>query len=148
MADGGSQKLDVRLPDGTRLAQRSDYRQVGGIIAEAFSEDPVNLWIFGNPDPMPTVFSALARSVYLARGTCHLTGDSAASMWSHSSADRELSLPATLSLSRPLPVSDLVGSLGPYSSRAPEDLGRREGVGFFAYGNLDVGVRAGAIAAV
>ncbi len=90
--------LDIRLPDGMQAAKPQDWRQVGAIIAEAFSEDPVNLWIFGTPKPLPTVFSALAKSVYLKRGTCHLIGDRAATMWSHSSADRELALLPTLGL--------------------------------------------------
>jgi hypothetical protein len=57
-------------------------------------------------------------------------------------------VPATLILSRPRPVSDLVGVLGPYSSRATEDLGTLKSVEFFTYGHLDVGVNAGAIVAV
>ncbi len=94
---------DIQLPDSMRRAAQADWRQVGGIIAEAFSEDPVNLWIFGNAAPMPTVFSALAKSVYLPRGFCQLSGDASgegtgATMWSHSSADRELGLMATLAL--------------------------------------------------
>lgn len=89
---------EIVLPEGTRRATQADWRQVGGIIAEAFSEDPVNLWLFGNAAPMPTVFSALARSVYLPRGYCQLVDDRGATMWSHSSADRELSLLSTLAL--------------------------------------------------
>ena len=89
---------EITLPADMRRAAQSDWRQVGGIIAEAFSEDPVNLWIFGNPAPMPTVFRALAKSVYLPRGYCQLSGDAGATMWSHSSADRELSLVPTLAL--------------------------------------------------
>ena len=82
---------EISLPAGMRRAAQADWRQVGGIIAEAFSEDPVNLWIFGNPAPMPTVFGALAKSVYLPRGFCQLlSGDAGATMWSHSSANREL----------------------------------------------------------
>ncbi len=73
-----------------RTAAPQDWRQVGAITAEAFREDPVNLWVFGNAAPMPTVFSVLARSVYLKRGICHLAGDAGATMWCHSSADREL----------------------------------------------------------
>jgi len=57
-------------------------------------------------------------------------------------------VPATLRLSRPLPVSDLVGVLGPYSSRATEDLWTMKRIEFFTYGNLDVGVHTGAIVAV
>lgn len=94
----GSRVPDIRLPDGMKTAAPDDWRQVGGIIAEAFSEDPVNLWIFGNPKPLPAVFSALARHVYLPRGVCHLVGDGGATMWSHSSADRELGLLPTLGL--------------------------------------------------
>jgi ribosomal protein S18 acetylase RimI-like enzyme len=89
---------EIVLPAGMRKASQADWRQAGGIIAEAFSEDPVNLWIFGNPAPMPTVFSALARSVYLPRGFCQLSGDAGATMWSHSTANRELSLIPTLAL--------------------------------------------------
>jgi len=89
---------EITLPAGMGKASPADWRQVGGIIAEAFSEDPVNLWIFGNPGPMPTVFSALAKSVYLPRGFCQLSGDAGATMWSHSSANRELSLIPTLAL--------------------------------------------------
>jgi hypothetical protein len=57
-------------------------------------------------------------------------------------------VPATLRLSRPRPVSDLAGVLGPYSSRATEDVGTLKSVEFFTYGHLDVGVNAGAIVAV
>ena len=89
---------EIVLPAGMGKASPADWRQVGGIIAEAFSEDPVNLWIFGNPAPMPTVFSALAKGVYLPRGFCQLSGDAGATMWSHSSANRELSLVPTLAL--------------------------------------------------
>ena len=89
---------EIVLPASMGKASPADWRQVGGIIAEAFSEDPVNLWIFGNPAPMPTVFSALAKGVYLPRGFCQLSGDAGATMWSHSSANRELSLVPTLAL--------------------------------------------------
>lgn len=79
----------MNLPDGVRAASRIDWRRVGAITAEAFAEDPVNLWIFGNTRPMQDVFSALARSVYLKRGFCHLAGDDGATMWAHSSESRE-----------------------------------------------------------
>ncbi len=90
--------LDIRLPDGMRAATAQDWRRVGAITAEAFSEDPVNLWIFGGPAALAPVFSTLARSVYLPRGTCHLIGDAGATMWCHSSADRELPFLPTLAL--------------------------------------------------
>ena len=79
----------ITLPKDLRAAAPGDWRRVGAITAEAFAEDPVNLWIFGNTRPMQDVFSALARSVYLRRGFCHLAGDDGATMWAHSSASRE-----------------------------------------------------------
>lgn len=101
---GAPDTLDIRLPDGMRTASRDDWRRLGAITAEAFAEDPVNLWIFGNTAPMVPVFSALARHVYLPRGICHISGDNGATMWSHSSADRELPALATVGL-----VAALIG---------------------------------------
>lgn len=88
--------LDIRLPDGIRAGTAQDWRQIGGITAEAFAEDPVNLWIFGKREAMPPVFGALARGVYLRRGICHVAGDAGATMWRHSSASGEMGLLATL----------------------------------------------------
>jgi len=89
---------DIALSGDMRAAGRDDWRRLGAIIAEAFAEDPVNLWIFGNRDAMPPVFSTLARSLYLPRGFCHLKGDDGATMWSHSSASLDLPLLPTLGL--------------------------------------------------
>jgi ribosomal protein S18 acetylase RimI-like enzyme len=89
-------RLDIRLPDGIRAGTAQDWRQIGGITAEAFAEDPVNLWIFGRTEAMPPVFGALARGVYLPRGICHVAGDAGATMWRHSSASGEMGLLATL----------------------------------------------------
>lgn len=89
---------EIMLPDGLRAASQRDWRRLGAITAEAFAEDPVNLWIFGNTGPMADVFAALARSVYLPRGFCHVAGDEGATMWSHSSANREPGALAMLGL--------------------------------------------------
>jgi ribosomal protein S18 acetylase RimI-like enzyme len=88
----------ITLPGGMRAAGPEDWRRLGAITAEAFAEDPVNLWIFGNTGPMADVFGALARSVYLKRGFCHVSGDDGATMWSHSSANREPGALAMLGL--------------------------------------------------
>lgn len=90
--------LEIQLPEGLRLAGPADWRQLGEITGEAFEEDPVNLWIFGGRDPLPHVFGNLARNIYLRRGLCHIAGDGGATMWSHSSANRELGLLPTLQL--------------------------------------------------
>ena len=89
---------EIALPSGMRAASPRDWPQLGAITAEAFAEDPVNLWIFGNTGPMADVFGALARAVYLKRGFCHVSGDEGATMWSHSSANREPGALAMLGL--------------------------------------------------
>lgn len=94
----GLTMLDFQLTGGLRAAQPRDWKQLAGITAEAFAQDPVNLWIFGNAQTMPPVFGALARGIYLKRGYCHLLGDGGAAMWAHSSASRELGGWATLQL--------------------------------------------------
>jgi ribosomal protein S18 acetylase RimI-like enzyme len=90
--------MDIELPEGLRAASRADWKQLGDITAEAFYEDPVNLWIFGNADAMPPVFRTLARSIYLPRGICHIAGDAGATMWAHSNQSRELSTLQTMRL--------------------------------------------------
>ena len=53
--------MDIQLPEGLRPAAARDWKQLGDITAEAFAQDPVNLWIFGNTQTMPPVFRTLAR---------------------------------------------------------------------------------------
>lgn len=90
--------LEIRLPEGLRQAASRDWRQIGDITAEAFAEDPVNLWIFGNRQAMGPVFRTLARSIYMPRGLCHIYGDTGAAMWASSDQSRELSTLQTMRL--------------------------------------------------
>ena len=90
--------MDIHLPDGMRAATARDWKQLGSITGDAFAQDPVNLWIFGNTQTMPPVFGELARSVYLPRGLCHLHGDTGATMWAHSAQSRELNNLQTMRL--------------------------------------------------
>ena len=76
--------LDIRLPAGMRSAERRDWKQLGDITGEAFAEDPVNLWIFGNPGALPPLFQILAQDIYLPNGICHMAGNEGATMWCHS----------------------------------------------------------------
>jgi ribosomal protein S18 acetylase RimI-like enzyme len=94
----GLNMLDFQLTNGLRAAGPRDWKQIASITAEAFAQDPVNLWIFGNTLAMRPIFGALARGIYLKRGYCHLLGDNGAAMWAHSSASRELGALATLQL--------------------------------------------------
>jgi hypothetical protein len=90
--------MDIQLPEGLRAANLSDWKQLGSITGEAFSEDPTNLWIFGDRQTMPPVFGELARSICLPRGICHIHGDTGPTMWAHSDQSRELSNLQTIRL--------------------------------------------------
>ena len=90
--------LQLDLPAGIKPANPLDWRQLGNITAEAFSEDPINRWIFGTDAAMQATFRQLARDVYLPHGICHMIGDEAATMWSLSDARRGLSPIQTLRL--------------------------------------------------
>ncbi|MGB3625867.1 MAG: GNAT family N-acetyltransferase [Henriciella sp.] len=73
--------LEISLPDAIRPATRKDWRQLGDITAEAFAEDPFNLWLFGGERALRPLFRIMARDIYLKHGFCHIAGDGAATMW-------------------------------------------------------------------
>lgn len=79
--------INIDLPDGIRPATHRDWRQLGDITAEAFAEDPFNLWIFGRARALRPLFRIMARDIYLKNGFCHLAGDSAATMWATHESD-------------------------------------------------------------
>lgn len=90
--------LQPDLPERIRPASLTDWRQLGDITAEAFSEDPINRWIFGNDVAIRATFRQLARDIYLPHGICHIIGDEAATMWAMSDARQGLSPFQTLRL--------------------------------------------------
>lgn len=73
--------LQVELPDRLRAATRKEWRQIGDITAEAFAEDPFNLWLFGGEQALRPLFRIMARDIYLKEGFCHISGNDAATMW-------------------------------------------------------------------
>ncbi|MBY9067609.1 GNAT family N-acetyltransferase [Hyphomonas sp. WL0036] len=90
--------LDIQLHEGLRNADKRDWKQLGAITGEAFSEDPVNLWIFGERKALAPTFSTLAKYLYLPHGICHLAGDEGAAMWALNSKRKELGALPTLAL--------------------------------------------------
>ncbi|MBM61429.1 MAG: hypothetical protein CL484_00605 [Acidobacteria bacterium] len=71
---------ELDLPQGLRRAKPEEWKLVGDITAEAFAQDPVASWTFGNVGGMRVAFQALARYVYIPRGICHLANNGA-TMW-------------------------------------------------------------------
>ncbi|GGB61818.1 MULTISPECIES: GNAT family N-acetyltransferase [Henriciella] len=73
--------MHVDLPPEIRLSDHADWRQLGDITAEAFAEDPFNLWLFGSGRALRPLFRIMARDIYLKQGFCHMHGNEAATMW-------------------------------------------------------------------
>ena len=103
--------LQLDLPGGLPRAAPSDWRQLGDITAEAFSEDPINRWIFGTDAAMKATFRQLARDIYLPHGICHMMGDDAATMWSLSDTRQGMSGFQTLRLVWSLMIKGSKGAM-------------------------------------
>jgi hypothetical protein len=57
--------MDINLENTSlRRADISDWPQLADITAEAFSEDPVNRWLFGSERAIKSAFRVLARDIY------------------------------------------------------------------------------------
>ncbi|MEZ5679753.1 MAG: GNAT family N-acetyltransferase [Erythrobacter sp.] len=72
---------DIEIGDELRLAGRRDARLIGDITADAFRNDPFNLWLFGNFAGIRNLFHLQARSIYVPRGYCYSLGNEGACMW-------------------------------------------------------------------
>lgn len=73
--------MEVALGDDLTLALPGDADTIGQITADAFRNDPFNLWLFGSADPLYPVFRLLARRQYLPHGFVYRLGDEGAAMW-------------------------------------------------------------------
>lgn len=73
--------MNINLPTGITIASVRELDRLADITAEAFSEDPVNMWIFGSPRALKPAFRILAKANYLKHGFCHLFEDAGATMW-------------------------------------------------------------------
>jgi GNAT superfamily N-acetyltransferase len=70
------------MPTNIRALEQSDHTLIGRIIADAFADDPVNLWAFGGTDAMLPSYTAMARHLFLKRGFGHVTTDgNAGTLW-------------------------------------------------------------------
>lgn len=72
---------DIDLGDDCRRAGTSEARLVGSITADAFRNDPFNLWLFGNFAGIRNLFHLQARRIYTPRGYCYTMGSDGACMW-------------------------------------------------------------------
>jgi len=75
MEDGAGAQHNIRH------ARIEDAPAVSSILAEAFSDDPVMVWMFGGAGPIRRLFVELTRDVYLAQGFGHIVDGAAATLW-------------------------------------------------------------------
>ena len=95
----------LEINSHTRLHQAgpADWKQLADITAEAFSEDPVNRWIFQTPKAIRSCFRVLAREIYAKHGLCHFVhgpggAPVGAAMWAAHDAPTGISKLAEFSL--------------------------------------------------
>ena len=81
----------VELPDGIERVGPADAKRIGDITADAFREDPFNLWLFGNFAGIRALFRLQARRIYGPRGFCYSAGDDGACMWMMPGGDASFS---------------------------------------------------------
>jgi GNAT superfamily N-acetyltransferase len=72
---------DIDLGEHCRRAGRAEAKLLGAITADAFRNDPFNLWLFGNFAGISNLFHLQARSIYAPRGYCYTAGEDGACMW-------------------------------------------------------------------
>lgn len=72
---------DIELGDHCRRAGTGEAGLIGEITADAFRNDPFNLWLFGNFAGIRNLFHLQARSIYVPRGFCYTLGKDGACMW-------------------------------------------------------------------
>ena len=72
---------DIDLGSDLTLAGPGDARLIGEISAEAFRNDPFNLWLFGNYAGIRSLFHFQAKRIYVPRGYCYHLGNDGACMW-------------------------------------------------------------------
>ncbi len=82
--------------DIVRTARMDDADEISDILTEAFSDDPVMTWTFGNARPVRALFRELARGVYLKDGYAHLVGGAAATLWLPAGAASKLPMMSEL----------------------------------------------------
>lgn len=76
---------DILSAPGVDTVGPESVPALAAITADAFRDDPFNLWLFGSSAPMQRTFANLARSIYAPHGFCQILSEDgeglAATMW-------------------------------------------------------------------
>jgi ribosomal protein S18 acetylase RimI-like enzyme len=99
----GPEGIQMTDDQSIKEAVHNDARLIGNVIAHAFHDDPVNLWMLGSTRPMEPLFYRLAKFTYLAKGFGHIVGDGlGATLWLPPGEDKDVTFLQTLSMAVPL----------------------------------------------
>ena len=91
--------MGVTMNSAIQRLQRDEAGLIGKIIAEGFSDDPVNNWAFNGTSAMQPVFTTMAKHLYLPNGFGHKTPDGkAGTMWLPPHAAKEYGSIATIKM--------------------------------------------------
>ncbi|MEO1657942.1 MAG: GNAT family N-acetyltransferase [Pseudomonadota bacterium] len=77
-------------------AGAAEIETTTSVIARAFADDPVAMWIFGSPELFQKALRILMKDVYLPRGFVTQVENKGASMWLPPGASNDLTLWALL----------------------------------------------------
>lgn len=76
---------DIAPVPGIGTVGTESVPELAAITADAFRDDPFNLWLFGRSEPMQRTFANLARAIYAPNGFCQILSEDgeglAATMW-------------------------------------------------------------------
>ncbi len=75
------QAEDIDLGEELQRAGAKDAKLLGDITADAFRNDPFNLWLFRNFAGIRSLFRFQAKRIYTRDGFCYRLGNKGACMW-------------------------------------------------------------------
>jgi ribosomal protein S18 acetylase RimI-like enzyme len=64
-----------------RPLTQGEHALIGNIIGDSFSDDPVNLWVFGGQQSITAYNILAAKKLYLRRGFGHVVADDGGTLW-------------------------------------------------------------------
>ena len=86
----GISKIRMRI---SRELVAGEHDLIGDIVADSFSDDPVNCWVFATRRAMLPYYTHVARKLYLRHGYGHVMGDaSGGTLWLPPGAKSAISL--------------------------------------------------------
>lgn len=65
----------------THELRRRDHQLAGDVIGASFTDDPVNIWVFGKARGLARYYSLSAKKLYLHQGYGHRVGTDGCSLW-------------------------------------------------------------------